>query len=42
MEALLRSEASGSWNERANMTNALVYKELQRATQDNYLHALEM
>ncbi|KAF9645059.1 hypothetical protein BDM02DRAFT_3190050 [Thelephora ganbajun] len=42
MEALVRSEASGSWDERANTTNAPVYKELQRATQDNYFHALEM
>jgi hypothetical protein len=42
LEALVRSEASGSWNERAYMTNATVYKELTQATQNNYLHALEM
>ncbi|GLB36079.1 hypothetical protein LshimejAT787_0303670 [Lyophyllum shimeji] len=33
---------SGSWKKRANLTNAPVYKKLQRANQNNYLHALEM
>ncbi|THH17986.1 hypothetical protein EW146_g2912 [Bondarzewia mesenterica] len=42
IEALARSEAGGSWKKRVHLTNAPVYKELQRATQDNYLHALEM
>ncbi|KAF8263092.1 hypothetical protein EI94DRAFT_1741841 [Lactarius quietus] len=36
LEALVRSEASGSWNERANMTNATVYKELMQATQKQW------
>jgi hypothetical protein len=40
MEALARSEASGSWKKTAHLTigNAPVYKELQRGTKDNYLH----
>jgi hypothetical protein len=42
VEALARSEASGSWKRRANLTDAPVVKQLQRGTQDNYRHALEM
>ncbi|KAG8981552.1 hypothetical protein FRB90_007164, partial [Tulasnella sp. 427] len=42
LEALARSEASGSWNDRADMTDAAVHKELMKGTQKNYLHALEM
>ncbi len=33
-EAFVRSEPSGSSNERANMTNATVYKELMQATHE--------
>ena len=35
MEALARSEASGSWEERPNMTNAAVYKELMHHAGDS-------
>ncbi|KAF8644308.1 hypothetical protein AX16_008555 [Volvariella volvacea WC 439] len=42
LEALARSEASGSWKKRAYLTDAPVHKELQRGTQKNYRHALDM
>ncbi|KAG6901097.1 hypothetical protein C0995_000798 [Termitomyces sp. Mi166 len=42
LQALARSEATGSWKKRDALTNAPVHKELQQGTQDNYRHALEM
>ncbi|KAJ7648133.1 hypothetical protein FB45DRAFT_1102841 [Roridomyces roridus] len=42
LQALARSEATGSWKKRDALTDAPVHKELQQGTQNNYRHALEM